>query len=228
MFAVIVVIFLPTRAWQRHRERTPPTPPARYIVETVTLIALLSLLLWHSGIAFRTLGLTGHSPVGWFGGVALCLLVIVGADFFMYEKTVRHLRRGASLAELKGLAADALSARSSGLEFLFVTVIGAVWEELCFRGVFFALVPHTSVWILSGLAASSLLFGAQHLRNGMHGMIYSTVFGLVFASLFLITSNLWAVTLAHATGNLLAAWQWAPRIERARKQSVSRALGFLG
>ncbi|HYM78039.1 MAG TPA: CPBP family intramembrane glutamic endopeptidase [Candidatus Dormibacteraeota bacterium] len=228
LFAAIVVLFLPTRAWQRYRKKTPPTPPTRYIAETATLIALLSFLLWRNDISFRTLGLSGHPPVRWFADAATCLLVIVGADFFMYGKTVRQLRSGATLSDLKGLAADALSAQSLGLEFLFVTIIGAVWEELCFRGTVFALVPHTSVWMLSALIASSLLFGAQHLRNGMHGMVYSTLFGLVFASLFLITGNLWAVMLAHAVGNLLAAWQWAPRIERARKQSISRALGFLG
>jgi membrane protease YdiL (CAAX protease family) len=228
LFAAIVVIFLPARAWHRYRKRNPPTPPSRYIAETATLISLLSFLLWRNHISFRMLGLSGQPPVRWFADVAACLLVIVGADFFMYEKTVRHLRSGARLSDLKGLAADALSAQSLGLEFLLVTLIGAVWEELCFRGAVFTFVPHTFVWMLLGVIASSLLFGAQHLRNGLHGMTYSTLFGLVFASLFLITGNLWAVILAHASGNLLAAWQWAPRIERARKQSISRALGFLG
>lgn len=228
LFAGIVVIFLPARAWLRCRKRTPPTPPARYIAETLTLTVLLSFVLWHDGISLKTLGLSGHSLVRSVGDVAACLLVIIGADFLMCEKTVRRIRSGATLPQLKGLAADALSAQKLGREFVFVTIVGAVWEELCFRGAVFAFVPHTSLWILSGIIGSSLLFGAQHLRNGLHGMLYSSLFGLAFASLFLITGDLWAVMIAHAVGNLLAAWQWAPRIERAQKQSMTRALGFLG
>jgi membrane protease YdiL (CAAX protease family) len=228
LFAVLVAVALPVRAWHRYRRRVPPAPPARYIAETATLTLVLSFLLWRYSVSLRLLGLSGHPPVRWIGDAAACLLVIIGADFFMYEKTVRHLRTGATLTDLKGLAADALSANHLGLDFLLVTVISAIWEELCFRGAVFALVPPTLVWTSSALVVSSLLFGAQHLRNGLHGMAYSTLFGLVFGTLFLITGNLWAVILAHAAGNLLAAWQWAPRIELARKQSLSRALGFLG
>lgn len=228
LFALLVVVALPVRAWRRYRRRSSPAPPARYIAETATLTFILSFLLWRYNVSPKMLGLSGHPPLRWLGDAVTCLLVIIGTDFLMYEKTVRHLRTGATLTDLRGLAADALSAKTLGGAFVLVTIIGAIWEELCFRGAVFAFVPHTLVWMSSALVASSLLFGAQHLRNGLNGMVYSTLFGSVFSTLFLITSNLWAVILAHAVGNLFAAWHWAPRIERARKESLSRALGFLG
>ena len=64
-------------------------------------------------------------------------------------------------------------------------------------------------------------------RNGRAGFGYATSFGVLFALLYLATGNLVAVIVAHGAGNLLAATQWAPRIERAR-QAVRREAMFLG
>jgi membrane protease YdiL (CAAX protease family) len=228
LFAGVVIVFLPARAWRRYRKGTPPTPPWRYVTETLLLIAALSFLLWRNNVTLEALHLEWRPAARWFGDVAFCVLAIVGVDFLMVARTTWQLRTGAIVPAPKGLAADALAAQKSGVPFVFVTFVGAIWEELCFRGTVFALLPYTPTGVLLGVIGGAVLFGAQHLRHGLHGMIYSTTFGVIFASLFVITGNLWAVILAHAAGNLLAAWQWAPRIARARQQAVPGAPGFLG
>jgi membrane protease YdiL (CAAX protease family) len=73
-----------------------------------------------------------------------------------------------------------------------------------------------------------LVFGMQHLRSGPSAFAHSTGFGIEFSLLFLATGNLWAVMIAHATGNLLTVWRWAPKIEKARQSALQRVPIFLG
>jgi membrane protease YdiL (CAAX protease family) len=228
IFACIVVVFLPLRAWLRYRRAEPAAASGRYIAETVLLVSMLSLLLWRRGMPMTALGLSLNVSPRWIGDIALCLFIIVGTDVWMTGRIVRQLRRGAMLGPPTGLATDALRGHKAGLSFVMVTLVGAIWEELCFRGTVFALLPHTAIGVVTAITVGSLAFGAQHLRSGPSGLIYSTSFGVVFALLFAATRNLWAVMIAHAAGNLLTAWQWAPQIERARQASLTRRPGFLG
>lgn len=227
LFAGLVVIGLPVRAWRRYRRGSAPASNLRYIVESSLLIAILSLLLWRHNVSFGALGLRSPS-LRWLADIAICLGAVVGTDWWMAEKRVRQIRNNRMIAAPTGLAADALAGHRSGVSYIAVIVVGAIWEELCFRATVFALLPHTAGGILLAVVAGSLLFGAQHLRNGPSGMIYSTGFGVVFALLFVLTGNLWALVLAHAGGNLLTAFKWAPQIERARQSVVRPEPIFLG
>ena len=227
LFAAVLTIGLPLRAWRRYRRGAPPVSNARYIIETSLLIGILSLLLWHNGVSVRALGLKRLSP-RWLGEVAVCLGVVAGTDWWMAEKRVRQIRNSQAVAAPTGLAADALAGSRAGGSYIAVLLVGATWEELCFRAAIFALLPHSAAGIVLGVIAGSLAFGAQHLRNGPPGMMYSTGFGVVFALLFLATGNLCAVVAAHAGGNLLTAFRWAPQIERARQSAAPPAPIFFG
>lgn len=229
LFALVVAVFLPVRAWRRHLRGSPPASTPRYVVEASLLIVVLSVLLWQGNIPAAALGLKPFSS-RWLADVAVCLLAIIGTDWWMARKRVRQIHNSRANAAPQGLAADALAGYNAGISYIVVIIVGAIWEELCFRGTVLALLPHTTFGILLGVIGGSLLFGAQHLRNGVSGMIYSTGFGVVFALLFLATGNLWAVMLAHAGGNLLTALKWAPQIERARQSinSSPSAPLFLG
>jgi len=228
IFTGVVTIALPLRAWRRYRHRLPRVSSTRYIAETLLLLAVLSLLLRQNHISLSSLGLAKPWSWQWPGDMALCLGLIVGVDFWMTGKLIRQIRRGAVIPPARGLAADAQAGSRTGRGYVGVTIAGAAWEELCFRGTVLAMVPHTGTGILLGFVASSLFFGMQHLRSGPSAFVYSTGFGLVFALLFLATDNLWAVMIAHAAGNLLTVWQWAPQIEKARQNALQRAAIFLG
>jgi membrane protease YdiL (CAAX protease family) len=221
LFALLVAVVLPTRAWLRHRAGSPPAPNARYIAETLILLASLGLLLWRRGITDRDLGLSITSPLQTLSGVLFAIAVVVGSDAFQVWRIVRRFQ-SVVLDAPQGLAADALTAKDRGMLSIVATAVGAIWEELCFRGTVFALLPNaTPGWLAAGVAGGAVLFGMQHLRSGLSGLLYSTGFGVLFALLYLLTGNLYAVIIAHAAGNVLTAWQWAPRIEAARQRAIS-------
>jgi membrane protease YdiL (CAAX protease family) len=235
LFAGVVVIALPLRAWRRHVRK--PAAPTRYLIETVLLTMLLAGLLWRRGVALDALGLRPSGPSRLLSDLAVCVGMVVSIDVWSWWRTMRQLRRAAlQPAQYRvapetpaGNYADALAGRQALGRFTAVVLVGAVWEELCFRGVVLLLVPHTPAGLAFGVVGGSLIFGAQHLRNGLAGAAYATCFGVMFALLYLATGNLIAVMAAHAAGNMLAAAQWAPRIEQARQAAQRRqAPIFLG
>lgn len=238
LFALLVAIVLPVRAWHRGRRHAPPAPTARYVAETLLLTAVLAWRLWHRAVPLAALGLQARSIAIFTLDLAFCLFVVVGLDLWSLWRTVRALRHAAAtrqagasaLNATGGTYGDALTARRALASFILVCIVGAVWEELCFRATVFALLPRTIGGVLFGIVAGSLLFGGQHLRNGRNALIHSSGFGVMFSLLYLVTGDLVAVVIAHAGGNILAAAQWAPRIERARQAALvqQRSPMFLG
>jgi membrane protease YdiL (CAAX protease family) len=229
LFAGLVGVILPLRAWRRGRRHAPPAPASRYIVETLLLTGTLAALLWRRGVPLQAIGLPPQLPWRLAGDVALCVAVVVGLDLWSFYRITRRIRHGARLPPPGETVTDALAREATLRSFIVVASVGAVWEELCFRATVFLLVPSTPAGWLTGIAGGTLLFGAQHLRNGRAGFAYASFFGLLFSLLYLATDDLAAVIIAHAAGNILAAAQWAPRIERARRQHAPRqASMFLG
>ena len=228
LFAALVTIVLPVRAWRRHRRNAPPTPPTRYLTETMLLTLLLGVLLWRHNVPLEAIGLQSHLTARFCLDLAIALGAVVGPDIWLMSRLTRRIREAAEGLGRDRVFADTLANRRAPLRFAAVAVVGAVWEELCFRGVVFLLVPRTAVGLLTGIAASSLLFAAQHLRNGRQGFAYASAFGVIFAVLYVTTGDLAAVIIAHATGNILAVFQWAPAIERARQEALLRAPMSLG
>ncbi len=237
LFALLVGVGLPARAWHRSRQHAPPTPAVRYVSETLLLTGVLAMLLWRRGVPLRAIGLQ-IDPAGIvLRDVAICLCVVVGLDVLSLHLATRRLRqaaadptRRAALLATGGTYGDALTARRALAPFVAVSVVGAAWEELCFRAVVFLLVPRTVPGLLAGTVFGSLLFGAQHLRNGRRAFVQSSRFGVMFALLYLATGDLVAVVIAHAAGNILAVTHGAPRLERARQTTLreQRPSMFLG
>ena len=127
---------------------------------------------------------------------------------------------GASGAALVGLPIAVLFAlgvyqvvhfhgiQSSLLGVAGVIAIAAMLEELTFRCVLFRVVERhwgTSV----ALAVQAVLFALQHLENVAQGGVFDvvamlvnvTLGGLLWAGVFIVTRNLWAVTANHAAWN---------------------------
>lgn len=227
LFALVVAVVLPVRAWRRYRRGAPPAPAVRYVAETLLLTALLAWLLWRRGVPPAAIGLRPVSS-RLLVDLAFCLTVVIGLDVWSVWRTTRQIRRAPP--DRDGVFADAAEAHRRGTAaFVAVAVVGAIWEELCFRATVFLLVPATPEGRLAGLASGMLLFGAQHLRNGPRGLAYTSFFGLMFGLLYLATSDLLAVIVAHAAGNILTVVQWAPRIERVRRErQQARAPMFFG
>jgi membrane protease YdiL (CAAX protease family) len=227
LFAVVVLAMLPARACWRRRRHAPPTPPLRYILETAALILWLAALLSRRGVPLGALGLHSVLTPRFAFAVLVCLTAVIGLDVISFRLAVRRAGRTAMWAAPPVESpTGTISSRAGAYAFAGVAVVGAVWEELCFRAVGIPL----GVWALGTLpgavVVASFLFGLQHLRHGGVGVAYATFFGLLFSSLYVLTGELIAVIIAHAAGNILAATRWAPGI-RARQATAATGV-FLG
>jgi membrane protease YdiL (CAAX protease family) len=229
LFAGLVAVGLPARAWRRHRRGAPPAPAPRYVAETLVLTSVLAWLLWRRGVALEALGIRLRLDAAFLGGLLLCLVVIVGIDAWSVWWLTRRSRVIArTVGAGNAVFGDTLKGGRAPVSFALVSLCGAVWEELCFRATVFLLLPDGPAGWLAGICVGSLLFGAQHLRNGRTGFRHAAFYGVIFSLLFLATRNLIAVAAAHALGNMLAATVWAPRIARAQRRVQRAAPMFVG
>jgi membrane protease YdiL (CAAX protease family) len=223
LFALVVLIALPVRAWRRYRRGSSPSPRAAYLGETALLTAALAALLWRRGVPLTAIGVQPPFVGARFAAdVFLCVTAVIGLDGVSLLLATRRARPVAVRPALPraGVFADALEAQRAGGWFVAVAIAGAVWEELCFRATLFSFVPQNPWELALGVACGSLVFGAQHLRNGTPGLTYAAFFGVLFSCLYLITRDLPAVVIAHVAGNLFAGLYAAPRIARAQRTAV--------
>lgn len=219
LLAAIVAFVLPVRAWRRHLRNAPPAPPAQYVAETVLLTGILAFLLWSRGVPLGGLGLPPDFSARFLIDLGISTISVLTPDWWLVHRIKRKILETAAGLAQDRVFADTLANRRTPSSFAIVAIVGAVWEELCFRGVVFLLVPRTPAGVLSGIAASSLLFGAQHLRNGRQGFAYASAYGVLFSVIYLITADLAAVMIAHAAGNMFAVFRWAPQVQRAQQEA---------
>jgi membrane protease YdiL (CAAX protease family) len=231
LLVVLVTVVLPLRAWRRHLRAAPPSPTRRYVPETAALIVILGAVLRLKGEPLARVGLEVPGYIRGILDCLVCLAVVIGVDLLALHFTARSIRRKQSIAIARpaetGLGADTAAARKKLISFIAVTLLGATWEELCFRCWMLSLAPATLWGLAAAVVISTMLFGMQHLRNGAAGMAYSSFFGLMFACLYLCTRNLAAVIVAHFAGNVFAVVYGGPWIKRIREQQALRAV-FLG
>jgi len=101
---------------------------------------------------------------------------------------------------------------------LSLVVLGAgVGEEIVFRGFFFERLGKLLGTRPAALAATALLtsglFALAHYQDqGLSGMEQAAVTGLVFATVFVVTGQLWLPMVAHAAFDVTAValiyWNW--------------------
>jgi membrane protease YdiL (CAAX protease family) len=80
-----------------------------------------------------------------------------------------------------------------------VSLSAGICEETAFRGYLMSrirFVGELKSWVLP-VVLSSLAFGACHAYQGIPGLIVITVYGSMFAWLYLRTGSLWPCIIAH-------------------------------
>ena len=80
-----------------------------------------------------------------------------------------------------------------------VAATAGVCEEVAFRGYLMTrlrLAFNLKSWVIPVIVAS-LAFGSAHGYQGPGGMILISVYGLMFALLFIYTGRLWPCVIAH-------------------------------
>jgi uncharacterized protein len=170
------------------------------------LVVAAALFLRWRGPGWRAIGL--RRPVAPLRAIGVGVLVGVSYQLlgtYAVEPLVARLTSGQlpDVSQFRPLIGD---------EQQLLFWIGVSWslaallEELSFRGwlmVRFAEVGHfnKSGWI-AGLLATSVLFGAVHVYQGLSGMIATGLTGLVFGGTYLAAGrNLWTPIVAHGVLN---------------------------
>jgi membrane protease YdiL (CAAX protease family) len=115
-----------------------------------------------------------------------------------YERAIRR-----SLAQAPGLLPETSQERRW---FAAISITAGVCEEVLFRGFLIGYLMrmpgglHLSISV--ALVLSAVVFGLNHLYQGKAGLISTTLSGLAFGGLFLLTGSLLLPMLVHAAADL--------------------------
>jgi membrane protease YdiL (CAAX protease family) len=200
-FAAVVVILMPLRAALRWRRRIPISCHKRVIAENVLLTAALCALMTMAGYRPSDWGFFVGNWTSLLLWTFTCTGVVVGIDMLGVLATRRRTTTVTASA-----AMDSLNVRAPGHSFVVLCLTSSVWEELCFRAVPVALLASTAYERVSIVLASSVLFGAHHLRRGPTAAAYAVWFGLLFSILYWVSGSAYPVIISHASGNLFTAY----------------------
>jgi membrane protease YdiL (CAAX protease family) len=207
-FATLVVCVLPTRAYFRRRYGCSPPATVQYLVETVALSCLLLLLLRREGVPLNAVGLRLTTLSCFAFHAAIGIIAVVATDILAV--LLRRFNPGI-IRPVPAAHFDSIPRGKAVLAFIPVCIVGAFWEELCFRGVPLYQAPPSFLGTAVVCVVSSLIFGLQHLRGGLVSVIFSGYFGMIFCILYLVTRDLPSIMLAHAVGNLTVIFYFAPK-----------------
>jgi membrane protease YdiL (CAAX protease family) len=90
----------------------------------------------------------------------------------------------------------------TGVEKIFWVILSltaGICEEVAFRGYLITrlkILGKAKSWIMP-VIVSSIIFGSGHSYQGLGGFILLTIYGAMFAALFIKTNSLWPCIIAH-------------------------------
>jgi membrane protease YdiL (CAAX protease family) len=165
-------------------------------------LLLASLLLWSRGRRWADLGLRGGVTVRRLLLTVPLAWVVLFATNVLLSAVFQSLGVTVDLSTFDFLRGSL----SSLLSMLAVAwIVGALGEELLFRGLFLNTLadlfrPHTGqafAWF-AALLLTSIVGGVGHAHLGPAGMVIAGVLGFGFGLVYLATKrNLWASILTH-------------------------------
>ncbi|WP_168221595.1 CPBP family intramembrane glutamic endopeptidase [Aquisphaera giovannonii] len=184
-------------------------------------VIIIFAAFFEGGLAFLSLLLgwwLGHNPLerfSWRLEDALCglaaMLPLVGLFVLILHRPVGPLRQIRSFCEEEFVP---LLSGSSWSDMLLVSISAGVGEELLFRGV---IQGTLAAWMgdAGGIAVSSVVFGILHPIS-MPYVVLTMVLGAYLGTLYLLTGNLLAPMITHATYDLalmayLLRWRYRGR-----------------
>lgn len=151
-------------------------------------------------------GEIGWLQIGWARALIEIIIVLFAAGVLTpyaivpWKKLTGRSRKYASAEALKGMAWFLPANSNERRWFAIVSVTAGICEEVLFRGfllhylnVFPWKLPLTPVLLIA-----AVIFGMQHLYQGIAGAALTAITGLLFSLLFLITGSLLAPMLLHA------------------------------
>ena len=167
-----------------------------------------------SGLGIQTSWLETHAWVWWVLTILIVLVVLLQFVLPVIQVTIKY--RDRPFLEPKQLEPLRFFLPASTLErrwFAALSVTAGFCEELLFRG-FLLRYLHTSPLHLGlgwAILLAAIVFGTHHLYQGTKGFLTTSVGGLIFTAILLVTGSLWAGMVYHAATDLSALLYWRPK-----------------
>ncbi len=61
------------------------------------------------------------------------------------------------------------------------------------------------------MLAAAIVFGTHHLYQGSKGAVSTSIGGLIFTAILIVTGSLWAGMLYHAASDMSILLYWRPK-----------------
>ena len=174
------------------------------LVATVLIQWMLFLLIyistWRENTLLAGLGFKRLRLVDWAWAVsflAAAMLILSGLAWFLAQIGLPMS------GEISNLIPQDFWGR---VLWVGVSITAGVCEETAFRGYLMTrlrLVSKAKSWIIVAIV-SSIIFGACHAYQGWPGFIVITVYGAMFAALYIRTGTIWPGIIAHTFQDVLA------------------------
>jgi membrane protease YdiL (CAAX protease family) len=175
------------------------------------VVLVISLI---SGISLADIGLrrTSLAYDGWFAilvlvacGLFAAVLLYQMTAYLVSEKYRQAVREQLINTEDKNyydrVVTDLVMPRSRKEKtyFFWLSLTAGISEEILDRGCLFCLLPAVfpGLPLIAVVAISSLVFGFGHIYQGPSGMLKTSLIGVLFACLFVVTGSLLPGILLH-------------------------------
>jgi uncharacterized protein len=167
------------------------------------------------GLGIRATWLQRHLWSRYLLATIVILFVLVQLIVPIVQVSVKYRKR--PFLEPKQLESLRFFLPASTVErrwFAAISITAGFSEELLFRGFLLRYLHTSPLHLPFGWAAltSALIFGTHHLYQGRRGFLSTTILGLVFTAVLLVTGSLWAGMVLHAAIDLNILLYWRPRL----------------
>ena len=208
-FGLVAVLAAPAQAYATRK--FPLAKSCALIVSTcrnAVLILALLLVLSIEGVAPAQIGLGSISGYALVSETIAATMVILGLDLATTRLLISNPQ--ALSRAVQQLERQIPQSRIEQVLFCLLAVVGAIWEELAFRGATLYVGDVLSIPIVLTVAAGVSIFGAQHIGGGLNSVVYSSLMGTIFFILYLCLGSIIPVMVAHCLGNVLVVFRTYP------------------
>ncbi|MBA4247964.1 MAG: CPBP family intramembrane metalloprotease domain-containing protein [Microbacterium sp.] len=183
----------------------------RWLTESALLFggsAALVLLLTWPVVAPLLSAAQAVPPIAWLrdalaGGLGIALLIAAGVGLVLLTWLgVRSARREGGVVMLGDIAALLPRNRPELGWGAALSVNAGIVEELLFRLALPALLVIVTGEPVSAFLLAALVFGALHAYQGWVGVVATTVIGVLFTLLYLVSGSIVLAMLVHALFDL--------------------------
>jgi membrane protease YdiL (CAAX protease family) len=161
--------------------------------------------LWFlGGVSATSLGLV--VPRSWWMSDCLGGAFI---SYFVYV-VIRQRQKGQELRDRMRARGGAIMLPDTLGElkwFSLMCILSGVAEESLYRGFLYSYISHYLPHVKTAelVLLTSLVFGIGHAYQGWRGVASTTISGLIFGTLYVISGSLLLPAVVHSAGNLQGA-----------------------